>query len=113
MGRAHLVGNLALVLAAVDVPQVQRVAAELDAVGALDQRGAVALGDCPGEVVRDCGGHCEVLGCLIRRYGTVVLGRAVGIVCISTLVRGDGTTCVPGLATHQPRWRSAGAWAVS
>lgn len=61
-GVIHLVGNLALVLAAVDVPQVQRVAGELDAVGPLDEGGAVALGDCPGEVVGDCGGHCVGMG---------------------------------------------------
>lgn len=58
----HLLSDLALVLAAVDVPQVQRVARELDAVGALDQSGAVALGECPGEVVGDCGGHCVGVG---------------------------------------------------
>lgn len=103
---AHLLGNLALVLAAVDVAEVQRVAAELDTVGALDQSGAVALGDCPGEVVRDCGGHCDVLGLSmsIRRYGSLLAG--VGIVRISTLVRGDGTTVLPGLVC-QPLWRSA------
>lgn len=56
--QSYLVGNLALVLAAVDVPQVQRVAGELDAVGPLDEGGAVALGHRPGKVVGDCGGHC-------------------------------------------------------
>ena len=59
---SHLVGDLALVLAAVDVPQVQRVAGELDAVGPLDEGGAVALCDCPGKVVGDCGGHCVGMG---------------------------------------------------
>lgn len=59
----YLVGDLALVLAAVDVPQVQRVAGELDAVGPLDEGGAVALGHLPGKVVRNCGGHCVGMGC--------------------------------------------------
>lgn len=59
----YLVGDLALVLAAVDVPQVQRVAGELDAVGPLDEGGAVALGHLPGKVVRNSGGHCEGMGC--------------------------------------------------
>ncbi len=55
--KTHLISNLALVLAAVDIAQVQRVAGELHTVGALDQGSAVALGDGPGEVVRDSGGH--------------------------------------------------------
>jgi hypothetical protein len=41
-----LVGDLALVLAAVDVPQVKRVAGELDTVGTLDERCAVSLCAC-------------------------------------------------------------------
>ena len=65
---SDLVGDRALVLAAVEVLEVQRVARELDAVGPLDEGGAVALGHCPGEVVGDCGGHCVGMGCVIRGY---------------------------------------------
>ena len=65
---SDLVGDRALVLAAVEVLEVQRVARELDAVGPLDEGGAVALGHCPGKVVGDCGGHCVGMGCVIRGY---------------------------------------------
>lgn len=58
-----LVGDRALVLAAVDVPQVKRVARELDAICPLDERGAASLGNLPGKVVRDGGGHCVCMEC--------------------------------------------------
>lgn len=75
-------------LAAVDVPQVKRIARELHTIGPLDKRRAVSLyslstaalfssisgeqltGNLPGKIVRDSGGHFVCMGC---GYG---LGRA-------------------------------------
>jgi hypothetical protein len=72
--KAYLVGDLALILAAVQVPQVQRVARELDTVRPLDKRSAVSLcvsstpirrrrrpaeltGNLPSQIVRNSSGH--------------------------------------------------------